>query len=245
MVERFDTNDKRGKKDSTKDKDEYVHFGHRRRMRERYKKYGLDSFEFHEILEMMLYYCIPRADTNSIAHEMEQKFGKSLSNVLEADINALMEIKGISENTAMSFKFATDIIRMYNIERASKPNSMTDKSVQEKYLIARYTGINNETVVMISMNNRMERIADDVIYVGNMNSTKVDLHKIVKIAMKNNAANVIISHNHPNGCDYPSIEDIETTKRIKRIFDDIHINFVDHYVVAGTKISSIKDKLIY
>ena len=226
-------------------KKEYAHTGHRMRMREKYKKNGIASFEFHEILELILFSALPRANTNLIAHELEKKFGKSLRNIVEADINALTEIKGISATTAISFKLIGDLTRIYNMEIASKPTSMIDKRVQENYIIARYTGICSETVGLISLNNRMERLADDDIYAGSVNSSKVDLHKMVKIAMNNNAAGVIIAHNHPDGTANPSNEDIETTRRIKRIFEDISINFIDHYVVSGKEISSINDILIH
>ncbi|MCL2773802.1 MAG: hypothetical protein FWD71_10675 [Oscillospiraceae bacterium] len=231
--------------DGKKDKKNYLHAEHRGRMRERYKKNGFDSFEFHEILELILYYPIPRINTNVIAHDLEEKFGKSLSNILEADENALKAIKGVSENTALFFKLLADITRRYNIERASKQGDIIGKHAHEDYLIAYYTGMSRETVVMLSLNNRMERISTDIIYEGSVNSTKVDRNKMAKIALNNNASAVIVAHNHPHGQDYPSADDIETTRQLSRLFNDISINFVDHYVVAETKISSIMEKLVH
>ena len=76
------------------------HAGHRQRMRERFQKDGLDHFQQHEILELLLFYALPRVNTNAIAHELIQQF-HSLSGVLDADVLELKQVHGISENAAV------------------------------------------------------------------------------------------------------------------------------------------------
>ena len=248
MEEKYRETQKNDVHNGKSKKESSPHAEHRSRMRKRYKKNGLDSLEFHEMLELILYYPIPRLNTSEIARDLEKKFGKSLSAIFEADENILKEIKGISDNTALFLKLLADITRKYNIERAesaAKHASVITKQIYEDYLIAYYTGKTVETVVLLTLNNRMELISADDIYIGSVNSAKVDMNKMVKIALNNNAAGVIVAHNHPNGQDYPSPEDIETTKHLSRLFNDISIHFIDHYVVAETKISSIKDKLVH
>ena len=91
----------------------------------------------------------------------------------------------------------------------------------------------------------MRRLVDaDVVCVGSVNSSKADVNKILKIALVNNASGVILAHNHPGGTVIPSPDDIETTKRILNIFNEISIDFIDHYVVAGGKIASVRDKMV-
>lgn len=221
------------------------HKNHRIRLKEKYKKGGLDFFSFHEKLELILFYSIPRRDTNKIAHELENKFSGSIANIFESGDNMLKEIDGISDQTVLFFKLLKDITRLYNIERANKSEIVNTKKFHEDFLTAYFTGKETEEVVLLTVNNRMERISDDVIFVGSVNSTKVDMNKMVRIALDNNASGVIVAHNHPNGPDYPSPEDLNTTKRIERLFTEISINFIDHYVISDTKISSIKEKNIY
>ena len=226
------------------------HAGHRERLREKYRKGGIEYLSFHEILELILFQSIPRRDTNKIAHELAEKFkdasGKySLANILQAGEQKLKEVRGISDHAVFSFKLLTDITRLYNLEIANSPVEITDKSVHEKHLIAHFTGKQKEEVVLLTLNNRQELISSDVIYVGGVNSVKVDMRKMVGVAIGNNASSVIMAHNHPNGPDYPSPEDIETTRRIERLFNEISIRFIDHYVVANTKISSIRDQTVY
>ena len=71
------------------EKKENLHAGHRRRKKEQFLKYGLDAFAPHEALELLLYYAIPRVDTNAMAHALLNRFG-TLAAVLEADAGELM-----------------------------------------------------------------------------------------------------------------------------------------------------------
>ena len=62
-----------------------MHEGHRMRMKQKFLKEGLDAFESHEVLEMLLYYIIPQKNTNELAHQLLESFG-SFSAVLEAPV---------------------------------------------------------------------------------------------------------------------------------------------------------------
>lgn len=76
-----------------------VHEGHRSRKKEQFRAHGLDAFADHEVLELLLYYAVPRQDTNPIAHRLMEKFG-SLDAVFAADRAALEEVEGIGENAS-------------------------------------------------------------------------------------------------------------------------------------------------
>ena len=76
-----------------------IHKGHRQRMKDRFLQEGLDHFSDIQVLELLLFYCIPRQDTNPIAHKLLDHFG-SLSQVLEASVEELTKVPGIGENAA-------------------------------------------------------------------------------------------------------------------------------------------------
>ena len=61
-----------------------IHEGHRKRVKSRFIAEGLDHFEDHEVLELLLFYCIPMKDTNELAHKMIREFG-SLAGIFEAE----------------------------------------------------------------------------------------------------------------------------------------------------------------
>jgi DNA repair protein RadC len=222
---------------------EHSHAGHRKRMRRRYRKNGADSLELHEFIELVLFYAIPRVNTNNIAHELENKF-KTFANILEADENALKEVAGISNNSALFFKILADAVKLYNLDKAQETGDIKTKDYYEDYLVRYYKAETVEKVFMLTLNAKMGIISEDIICVGSVNSTKVDINKMMKIALNSNAASVILAHNHPNGIAYPSPDDMETTKRILNIFNEININFIDHYIVAGNQIASVRDKIV-
>ena len=72
-----------------------IHEGHRQRVKSRYIAEGLDHFQDHEVLELLLFYCIPMKDTNELAHNMLREFG-SLAAILEADPKDISRRCGLS-----------------------------------------------------------------------------------------------------------------------------------------------------
>ena len=222
---------------------ENKHAGHRKRMRERYRKNGADSLALHEFVELVLYYALPQVNTNHIAHELVDKF-KSFSGILEAGENALKEVPGISSNTAVFFSLMADAVKIYNLDKAKAGGDVRDRAYYEDYLVSYYKTETVEKVLLLTLNARMGIISEDIICVGSVNSTRVDTRKIVELAFDNKASGVILAHNHPNGTAYPSPDDIETTKRILAVFNEVNINFIDHYVIAENQIASVREKIV-
>ena len=105
-----------------------IHDGHRQRMKSRFLEVGLDGFNDHNALEMLLFYALPRKDTNELAHELLNHFG-SLAAVLEADHKALSEIDGIGENAAVLLKLIPDISRRY-MEEITAPRKSVESADQ-------------------------------------------------------------------------------------------------------------------
>ena len=89
-----------------------IHDGHRERLKKRFLKQGLDSFEEHEALELLLFFALPRKDVNPLAHELLERFG-SLKNIFDADPSDLARIKGIGESAAVLIKLQSELARKY------------------------------------------------------------------------------------------------------------------------------------
>ena len=91
---------------------QHPHEGHRQRLKDTFLKTSLDTFQPHNILELLLFYSIPRQDTNEIAHELINHFG-SLKNVFDADYEELIRVKGIKENSAVLIKMIPQLAKIY------------------------------------------------------------------------------------------------------------------------------------
>lgn len=208
-----------------------VHDGHRKRMRQRFMEEGLDQFTDVQVLEILLFYCIARQDTNPIAHALLDHFG-SLSQVLEAPVEELCKVDGIGENTAVFLRLITQVGRCYLTDRVSKAKILPTLESCAKYLQTFFFGRNVETVYLLCLDAKCKMLCCKKISEGDVNSTSLSVRKVVETALNTNASSVVLAHNHPGGLAIPSNEDIQTTKRIAAALQAVDVNFVDHILVT-------------
>lgn len=94
-------------------------------MTQRFREEGLDSFNQVQMLELLLFYCIPRKDTNELAHRLIDRFG-SVSRVMDAPISELMKIPGVGENTATFLHLIKAAGRYYQVDSIRKGVQIKD-----------------------------------------------------------------------------------------------------------------------
>lgn len=211
---------------------ENLHEGHRKRMKERFIKSGLDDFTPHNILELLLFYSIPRGDTNPVAHRLIDTFG-SLSGVFDATPEELAKVDGVGENSAILISMIPQIARKYLEDKADTANIVGGCSDIGAFLLPKFVGRTNEALMMVSIDNKNKIISCSVVAEGTVDSAKVSRRKIMEEAMKVKATRVILAHNHPCGVAVPSSEDVVMTKEIGRLFAQVGIELVDHIIVAN------------
>ena len=115
------------------------HTAHRQRLKERYLREGMDSLEEHVVLELLLFFAIPRCDTNKTAHKLIDRFG-SLHAVFDAPMEELIAVDGIGESSALLIKAVPDFYRRYaksKMQNGSFVNSLEDIG---KYLMPFFAG---------------------------------------------------------------------------------------------------------
>lgn len=208
-----------------------IHDGHRERMRQRIKKNGLASFEPHEVLEVLLYYCIPRGNTNEIAHSLLQHY-KTIGGVLQASVKELQTFKGVGENAAFFLSLLNEANRYINLEKASQDSILSDVEAYGRYLKPLFDGVANEAAYMICLDAKCAVINHYKLSEGSAVSTGLPIRKIIDIALTCNAASVILAHNHPGGFAIPSQEDKEATLFLARFLHSIDIVLADHLIFS-------------
>lgn len=211
---------------------ENLHEGHRKRMKERFIKSGLDDFAPHNILELLLFYSIPRGDTNPVAHRLIDTFG-SLSGVFDATPEELVKVDGVGESSAILISMIPQIARKYLEDKADTANIVGGCSDIGAFLLPKFVGRTNEALMMVSIDNKNKIISCSVVAEGTVDSAKISRRKIMEEAMKVKATRVILAHNHPCGVAVPSSEDVVMTKEIGRLFAQVGIELVDHIIVAN------------
>ena len=132
-----------------------IHEGHRQRLKNRFLTEGLDHFEEVQVLELLLFYCIPQKDTNPIAHALLDRFG-SLAQVLEAPPSELKKVPGVKDAVATYLPLITSACRYYLVNRSS--NGVILNTIDEcgKYLLPFFCGRRNETVYLLCLDARRE-----------------------------------------------------------------------------------------
>ena len=208
-----------------------IHEGHRQRLKERFRKEGLDHFEEHQVLELLLFYCIPRVDTNPIAHALLERFG-SLARVFEAPVEELEKVPGIGHNTAVFLSLVMASGRYYQVSCATR--NVILRTVEEcgKYLLPLFYGKRNEIVYLLCLDAKCKVLTCKMLGEGSVNSAGVPVRRIVETALAANATSVILAHNHPSGVAVPSDADVQTTRRVAVALDAVEIGLLDHIVVA-------------
>ena len=216
------------------------HAGHRQRMKERYLVSGLEGFSSHEVLEMLLYYAIPQKDTNALGHRLENTFG-NLSNVLEADYADLLQVEGITPHMATLLCLCGDIARRYNAELTGRVTHLYDTARLAAHVLPWFYGRREESVLLVSMDNKRKHLNTTRIFTGSVNSTQFNIRPVIQQALRDNATQIALAHNHPNGYAFPSVADIETTRRFAEALLPLEICLVDHLVVAETEVLSMAE----
>lgn len=216
-----------------------VHDGHRERLRARFQSQGLEGFTDVQVLELLLFYCIPRQDTNELAHRLIDQFG-SLSQVLETGPEELKKVKGIGENAATFLNLVLAAVNYYSKNRIDREETIL-KEINDcgAYLIERFKGHSNETVYLLCLDAKCKLLCCPKIGEGSVNSASIPIRRVVEAALGANATSVILAHNHPSGLALPSHEDVMTTRRIAAALDAVEVRLVDHIVVADGDYTSM------
>lgn len=220
----------------------HPHGGHRQRLRERFRKEGcdLDHFEPHNALELLLFYCMPQKDTNELAHLLLDEFG-SVSDVFDAPYEELMKVQGIGENAATFIKVIPAMFRVYEQDRAKADKVLNSPQKAADYFVPKFVGRTEELVFVACLDSSCTVKCCEIVNHGTVSAASVNIRKIAEYAMKYNATNVIIAHNHPYGLAVASPEDIMTTDAIYYALDLIGIQLTDHIIVAKDKAISLAE----
>lgn len=215
-----------------------IHENHRQRVKTKFEEHGLAMFDEHQALELLLFYCIPRRDTNEIAHRLINRF-KSFGQVLDAPITELEKVEGVGHNVAIFLKLLRESIRYYGIHKEDGVVILNTIGECGAYLVNYLDGLRDETVYMLGMDAKKKVLCCREIAKGDIHSATISVRKVIEYALAENVTSVILAHNHPGGLAIPSPEDIQTTNVVAHALETIHVKLVDHIVVGESDYVSL------
>ena len=219
-----------------------MHEGHRQRLKARFRAEGLDDFSEVQVLELLLFYAVPRRDTNPMAHELLDRFG-TLAQVMETPVEELEKVVGPSAATLLSLM--TALTRYYMVSRSGQATILSSTEECGDYLLSRFLGRRNETVFVLCLDAKCKVLGCREMGEGSVNSASVPIRRIVETALSLNATSVVLAHNHPSGLAIPSADDVQTTRRLAVALDAVDILLADHFVVADDEYVSLAQSGLY
>ena len=208
------------------------HNGHIKRVRERFRKEGLEGFAPHEVLELLLFYCRAQGDVNAIAHRLIDYFG-SFRGVLEAKYDQLLKVDGVGEESATLISMMIPVFRRYAAALAEEQKTILSRADAIRYCVALQAGRRKESMFVICVNSSNEVLGQRMIAEGSIAEVQAYPRVLVETALDFNAHGIILCHNHPGGSVLPSRADVEATRRMEKILAELDILLLDHIIVSG------------
>ncbi len=220
--------------------DENIHHGHRERLRDRMFCEGLDNFEPHRIIEIILFYAHPRGDTNEVAHRLINQFG-SLSEVFDAPHEELLKIKGVGPVAAGLIKLIPEVSRVYLSDKYSPGKVLDSTAKLGEFLRHRYVGKDKETALLLCLDNTGKLLKCVEVGQGSLEQVPIIPRKVAEEAMRMGCSVVVLAHNHPRGFAIPSRNDLSMTRSLFLALQGVGIHLIDHIIVARAEYYSMAD----
>ena len=202
-----------------------LHDGHRQRKRQQFLSHGPESMADHELLELALFYAIPRRDTNETAHRLLDQFG-SLDRVLSAPEQELEKVEGVGQGAAVLLRLMGSIgDRARRPGREEKIVASVDQA--GAYFLRLLDGQRTEQLYQLCVDAKGKVLSQ-----GQADMTVLSLRQVVENALLSGASGVFLGHNHPSGVALPSPADMEATTQVRDALKRLDIRLIDHIIVA-------------
>ena len=213
--------------------------GHRQRLRDRFQQSGASTLQDYELLELMLFRVIPRADTKAAAKALLTRFG-SFAEVLGAPLKLLQEVDGIGESAALEIKVVSAAAERMARGAVSARQVLSSWAEVITYCRAAMAFEPREQFRILFLDKKNLLIADEVQQTGTVDHTPVYPREVVRRALELSATAIILVHNHPSGDPTPSRADIDMTRTIIDTAKPLGITVHDHIIIGRDGHTSMK-----
>jgi len=217
-----------------------IHEGHRERLKKRFFDHGLDNFDDINALELLLFYALPRRDTNELAHRLLKRFG-TLAGVMDASKEDLLAVEGVGENVAGLLRLIPALSRRYVVSKTPSAEPVDTPTQAGRYFIPHFMYETEEVVLALLLDARRRPILCQELGRGTVNAAEVSARKLAALCLERKASAVIVAHNHPSGVALPSREDELFTSQMAKALGVLGVELSDHIIVAGTDYVSLRE----
>lgn len=222
------------------EKNKPIHTGHRQRVRKEFLTRGTEGWPDHRMLEILLFYAIPKGDVNPLAHELVDRFG-SLSGAMDALPEELTKVSGVGEYTATLLKLIPAMMGRY-LEQRTEPGSIIHTAAEAGHELAPYFyGARNEMAYVLCLDAKEKRLGVRKISEGNNTNSDVTIRRVAEECMALRASYCYLAHNHVSGVALPSPEDMNTTGVVRAALEPLGVGLLDHLIFVDGDLVSVRE----
>ena len=204
------------------------------RPRERLLAHGAQALSDAELLAIYLRVGVRGKSAVDLARELLKRFDGSLSALVDASLEELASVSGIGTAKAAQLKASFELARRALAQEMATRDSFASPARVRDWLRLKLASRQSEVFMALWLDAQNRLIRADELFTGTLTQTSVYPREVVKAALANNAAAVILAHNHPSGVAEPSQADELLTRSLKAALAMVDVRLLDHIIVAGT-----------
>ncbi len=205
------------------------HDHHRQRVFNRVLNEGLQGFEEHNALELLLFFAYRRGDTNELAHRLIREFG-SFSRVLDASVEDLQRVPGVGPTCAVVIKSIPQLCAYYLNNKVNDRVPLNCVEAAADFFRPQFFGKTVEEFRIAVVDDRRALLRSCFLSEGTANAASVNISRILSEAFKCGGTGVLLAHNHPRGVALPSNQDILMTQEVQKALHMVQIELIDHLI---------------
>lgn len=215
--------------------------GHRRRLRRRFEKNGLEGFADYEVIELLLTLAIPRSDVKQPAKELIARFG-NLRGILDAPLDELRTVRGLGEVAPVALRIIRAAADLYLQQRAEQRESFADAGTLHQFWRSKIGALRHEVFQVAYLDSAYALLRDGIetLEEGTIDKAAVYPRRVMEAALRRGAAALVFAHNHPNGNVQPSEQDRILTKALVLAATTLQIKVLDHVIVSTDTVFSFR-----
>ncbi|MDX2263699.1 MAG: DNA repair protein RadC [Hyphomicrobiales bacterium] len=207
------------------------YWGHRDRLRQRFREAGAEALPDYELMELLLFRAIPRRDVKPLAKALVQRFG-SFAEAISAPPERLAEVPGVGDGVITELKLAQAAGQRLAKGAVMRRDALNSWSEVLEYLRAAMAFETREQFRVLFLDKRNKIIADEMMQKGTVDHAPVYVREVIKRALELSATAMVLSHNHPSGDPTPSKADIDMTKLIVAAAEKVGVVVHDHIIIG-------------
>ncbi|MBW2655300.1 MAG: DNA repair protein RadC [Deltaproteobacteria bacterium] len=206
--------------------------GHRKRLRDKFLKSGLQGFHDYEVIELLLSLNTPRKDCKQSAKLLLKRF-KTFQAVLAASHESLCEIEGVGPANSLGIRLIKEVADRYLEARIISKDVVQNPKDLMEYLNHTIGHKTKEVFAGIFLDAKNRVLTSKILFTGTLTTSSVYPREVIISALQHNAAAVIFAHNHPSGDVEPSESDIQITRKLFFALKYVGIILHEHMIIGN------------